>query len=51
MFDLIHCILFYGFNSLQFSVSGKWKGKWKWKTNISNIRNINFKNKKYNVNI
>jgi hypothetical protein len=25
MFDLIHCILFYGFNSLQFSVSGKWK--------------------------
>jgi thiosulfate reductase cytochrome b subunit len=25
MFDLIHCILFYGFISLQFSVSGKWK--------------------------
>jgi len=26
-------------------------GNGKWKTNISNIRNINFKNKKYNVNI
>jgi hypothetical protein len=25
MFDLIHYILFYGFISLQFSVSGKWK--------------------------